>query len=167
MKFPETEERTLENFVKFVETHKTEHVKASRKHVKSHVRIHSLQRNLDYLKRQNTDLRLRLNRAIMAKGSAEKRRLTAERQVSALLDEENDANFDYKSELRELSAQNAELLREILNARNELNKYRRIAQRTVDELRKRNLELRSTIDSLDQANLQFSKEPSSSSKIKT
>ena len=167
MKFPETEDRTLENFVKFVETHKTRNVEANRKHVTSHVRIHSLQRNLDYLKRQNIDLRRRLNRQILAKGDAEKRRLVAERQVSALLDQKDSANFDYKSELRELSEKNAELLREIFNARDQLNKYRQFAQSTVDELRKRNWGLHSTIVSLEQANLQFLKESNDSSKIKT
>ena len=167
MKFPENEERTLGNFVKFVETHKTDHVTSSRKYVTSHVRIHSLQRNLDYLKRQNINLRQRLNREIMAKGNAEKRRLTAERQVGALLDEKNEAKFDCKSELQKLSAQNAQLLREILNARDQLSKYRRIAQSTVEDLRKRNWDLHSTIVSLEQENLQFPNEPSDSSKIKT
>ena len=167
VKFPETEERTLENFVKFVETHKTEHVKSSRKYFASHVRIHSLQRNLDYLKRQNIDLRRRLNRQILEKSNAEKRRLVAERHLGALLDQKNKANFDYKSELQGLTQQNAELLRGILNVRDHLNKHRKIAQSTVEELRKRNWELHSTIVSLEKANLQFSKEPNDSSKIKT
>ena len=167
VKFPETEERSLENFVKFVEAHKTEHVIPIRKYFPSHLRIHSLQRNLDYLKRQNSDLRRRLNRQILAKRNAENRRLVAERQVGALLDQNNKANFDYKSELQGLTQQNTELLREILNARDQLNKYRKIAQSTVEELRKRNWELHSTIVSLEKANLQFSKETNDSSKIKT
>ena len=167
MKFPESKERTLENFIKFVETHKTNHVKALRKYATSHVRIHSLQRNLDYLKRQNINLRRRINREIAAKENAEERRLTAERQLGALLGERDDANFDCKFELRKLSAENTQLLREILNARNQLSKYRIIAQRTVEELRKRNWELHSTIVNLEQASSLLAKEPSDDSEIIT
>ena len=167
MKFPENEGRTLENFIKFVETHRTNHVKALRKTVTSHVRVHSLQRNLDYLKRQNVNLRRRINCEIAAKQNAEKGRLTAERQVGALLGEKNDANFDCRSELQKLSAENTQLLREILNAKDQLSKYRKIAQRTVEELRKRNWELQSTIRDLEQASLILAKEESDKSKIIT
>ena len=167
MKFPENEERSLENFIKFVETHRTNHVNALRKTVTSHVRVHSLQRNLDYLKRQNVNLRRRINREIAAKQNAEKGRLTAERQVGALLGEKNDANFDCRLELQKLSAENTQLLREILNAKDQLSKYRKIAQRTVEELRKRNWELQSTILDLEQASLILAKEESDKSKIIT
>ena len=144
-------------------TNRDDHVKLKRKRVTGHVRIHSLQRNLNYLKRQNINLRTRLNREIIAKEKAEKGRLKAERQFGAFLDQTNEANFDYKTELQKLSTQNAELLREILSAKDELSKYRKIAQKTVEELRKRNWELHSTIVSLEEANSLFS----GSSKIKT
>lgn len=166
VKFPENKERTLENFVKFVETHKSNHVKIHGNYAKSHVRIRNLQRNLDYLKTQNRKLIRRINRETFAKKIAEKRQLIAERQVRVILSEKGAANFDYKSQLQKLSAQNSELLRRVLNAKNQLSKCRRVAQTTVEQLRKRNWELYSTIIRL-KANLVHSTESSDSSKVET
>ncbi|XP_028415895.1 thioredoxin domain-containing protein 11-like [Dendronephthya gigantea] len=153
VKFPENQARTLENFIKFMETHKTGHVKIRQRYVtgSGHMRVHSLQRNLNYLKRQNTNLRRRLNSEIAAKENAK-------RQVDALLSERTAVELDYNAKLRKLSVENSKLLREILQAKKRLSKYRSIAQRTVEELKRRNWELHSTIVSLEEGNLLLSKE---------
>ena len=117
-----------------------------------HMRIHSSERNLNYLKRQNTNLRRRLNSEIVAKENAKK-------QVRALLGEKTEAKSDYHTKLRKLSAENSKLLREILQAKKQLSKYRSIAQRTVEELKRRNWKLHSTIVSLEEGNSPHSKGP--------
>lgn len=164
--FHENEDRTLENFIHFVEKHKSRHVSPVRSHVLRHdvMKIRRLERGMRVLTKQKNHLRWRLKNEIESRLEAEKRRLKTERQIVALLADKKDdelSRFDLQYEVQKLTLENAELLQDVSDAKERLKiakMHREISEKTVEALRTRNFKLGLMVSSLKEQNSNQSKE---------
>ena len=164
--FPDYVERTLENFIRFLEKQKSNHVLPVQTYVPwlYSREILRLERERDSLKNKNNILRWDLRSEKKSRLEAEKRRQAAERQLDALLGGKNDderSMLDLENEIRKLTVDRNNLFQEVTDVKEQLRTqkmHREVSDKTVEELRTRNSELERIVHNLQNENLKISKE---------